>query len=193
MATNRGIFTINPFSLEPTRDNLQFLYSLFRVLIEGERYKLDFKEERQLYSAIERMYVLEPDQRTVSDLAEIVGELKDRLHRWARAGQYGFLFDNVKDTLMFSQFQTFNFNGWNDTPELDAAELPIGDADGLVRCRELNPVARGELLLGLTVYAHPGKPPRIIGHDRPLFSRLSEVSRANSSKRLVHSCPAQYR
>jgi len=37
---------------------------VFRVLIEGERYKLDFKEERQLYSAIERMYVLEPDQRT---------------------------------------------------------------------------------------------------------------------------------
>ena len=111
-------FTINPFSLEPTRDNLQFLYSLFRVLIEGERYKLDFKEERQLYSAIERMYVLEPDQRTVSNLAEIVGELKDRLHRWTRAGQYGFLFDNVKDTLTFSQFQTFNFHGWNDTPEL---------------------------------------------------------------------------
>jgi type IV secretion system protein TrbE len=111
-------FTINPFSLEPTRDNLQFLYSLIRVLIEGERYKLDFKEERQLYSAIERIYVLEPEQRTLSNLADIVGELKDRLHRWTRAGQYGFLFDNVKDTLTFSRFQTFNFHGWGDTPEL---------------------------------------------------------------------------
>jgi len=110
-------FTINPFSLEPTRENLQFLYSLFRVLIEGDKYKLDFKEERQLYSAIERMYVLEPDQRTVSNFAEIVGELKERLHRWTRAGQYGYLFDNVHDTLTFSRFQTFNFHGWNDTPE----------------------------------------------------------------------------
>lgn len=111
-------FTINPFSLEPTRDNLQFLYSLFRVLIEGDRYKLDFREERQLYSAIERTYVLEPDQRTVSNFAEIVGELKERLHRWTRAGQYGYLFDNARDTLTFSHFQTFNFHGWNDAPDL---------------------------------------------------------------------------
>jgi type IV secretion system protein VirB4 len=111
-------FTINPFSLAPIRENLQFLYSLFRVLIEGDRYKLDFKEERQLYSAIERMYVLEPDQRTLSNFAEIIGELKERLHRWTRAGQYGFLFDNVHDTLTFSRFQTFNFHGWNDSPDL---------------------------------------------------------------------------
>jgi type IV secretion/conjugal transfer VirB4 family ATPase len=111
-------FTINPFSLEPTRENLQFLYSLFQVLIEGNKYKLDFKEERHLYSAIERMYVLEPDQRTISNFGEIIGELKERLHRWTRAGQYGYLFDNVHDTLTFSRFQTFNFHGWNDTPEL---------------------------------------------------------------------------
>jgi len=111
-------FTINPFSLEPSRENLQFLYSLFRVLIEGERYKLDFKEERQLYSAIERIYVLEPEQRTLSNLGEIVGELKERLHRWTRAGQYGFLFDNAEDSLTFSRFQTFNFHGWSDSPEL---------------------------------------------------------------------------
>lgn len=111
-------FTINPFSLEPTRENLQFLYSLFRVLIEGNRYKLDFKEERHLYSAIERMYVLELEQRTVSNFAEIIGELKERLHRWTRAGQYGYLFDNATDTLTFSRFQTFNFHGWSDAPEL---------------------------------------------------------------------------
>jgi type IV secretory pathway VirB4 component len=44
-------FTINPFSLEPARENLQFLYSLLRVLIEGARYKLDFKEERQFLTS----------------------------------------------------------------------------------------------------------------------------------------------
>ena len=109
-------FMINPFSLEPTRENQQFLFSLFRVLIEGERYRLDFKEERQLYSGIERMYMLDREQRTVSNFAEIIGELKERLHKWTRAGQYGFLFDNVEDTLTFSRFQTFNFHGWNDAP-----------------------------------------------------------------------------
>ena len=46
-------FTINPFSLEPTKENLQFLFGLFRVLIEGnsQRYRLDFKEERRLWEA----------------------------------------------------------------------------------------------------------------------------------------------
>ncbi|HUZ97465.1 MAG TPA: DUF87 domain-containing protein [Edaphobacter sp.] len=113
-------FTINPFSLPQTKENLQFLFSFFRVLIEGngQRYLLDFKEERRLWDGIERVYMLEPDQRTVSNFANIVGELKERLHRWTRGGQYGFLFDNAEDTLSFSRFQTFNFHGWNDAPDV---------------------------------------------------------------------------
>ena len=113
-------FTINPFSLAPTKENTQFLFSFFRVLIEGngQRYRMDFKEERRLWDAIERIYVLEPEQRTVSSLGNIIGELKERLHRWTKAGQYGFLFDNAEDTLSFSQFQTFNFAGWGDAPEV---------------------------------------------------------------------------
>jgi type IV secretory pathway VirB4 component len=113
-------FSINPFSLPCGKENLQFLFSFFRVLIEGndERYRLDFKEERKLWEAIERTYLLEPGQRTVSNFANIIGDLKDRLHRWTRAGQYGFLFDNAEDTLSFKRFQTFNFHGWSDAPEV---------------------------------------------------------------------------
>jgi len=113
-------FTINPFSLPPGKNNLQFLFSFLRVLIEGneQRYRLDFKEERRLWDALERIYVLEPSQRTISNLANIIGELKERLHRWTRGGQYGFLFDNAEDTLSFSRFQTFNFHGWNDAPDV---------------------------------------------------------------------------
>jgi len=113
-------FTINPFSLTPSKENMQFLFSFFRVLIEGsdQRYRLDFKEERRLWDAIERVYMLEGGQRTVSNFVNIVGELKDRLHRWTRAGQYGFLFDNADDTLTFSRFQTFNFAGWGGSPDV---------------------------------------------------------------------------
>jgi type IV secretion/conjugal transfer VirB4 family ATPase len=113
-------FSINPFSLPPAKDNLQFLFSFFRVLIEGtgQGSRLDFKEERKLWDAIERLYVLEPEQRTLSNFSNIIGELKDRLYRWTKRGQYGFLFDNVEDTLSFSRFQTFNFQGWNDAPEV---------------------------------------------------------------------------
>jgi type IV secretion system protein TrbE len=113
-------FTINPFSLAPSKENQQFLFSFLRVLIEGneQRYRLDFKEEIRLWDAIERVYMLEAGQRTLSNLANIIGELKDRLHRWTRAGQYGFLFDNSDDTLSFCEFQTFNFAGWGDAPEV---------------------------------------------------------------------------
>ena len=45
------------------------------------------------------MYILEPEQRTIWNFANIIGELKERLHRWTRQGQYGFLFHNVEDTL----------------------------------------------------------------------------------------------
>src|SRR5215469_9445096 len=113
-------FTINPFSLPRTEENLQFLFAFFRALIEGidSRYQLDYREERKLWDGIERVYVLESEQRTVSNFANILGELKDRLHRWTRQGQYGFLFDNVEDTLSFSRFQTFNFAGWGDAPQV---------------------------------------------------------------------------
>jgi type IV secretion system protein TrbE len=113
-------FTINPFSLTRTEENMQFLFSFFRTLIEGNdaRHRLDYREERRLWDGIERVYVLEPGQRTISNFANILGELKDRLHRWTRHGQYGFLFDNAEDTLSFSRFQTFNFAGWGDAPQV---------------------------------------------------------------------------
>ena len=113
-------FTINPFSLPRTEENLQFLFAFFRTLIEGNdaRHRLDYRDERKLWDGIERVYVLEPEQRTVSNFANILGELKDRLHRWTRQGQYGFLFDNPEDTLSFSRFQTFNFAGWGDAPQV---------------------------------------------------------------------------
>ena len=114
-------FTINPFSLPPTKENLQFLFQLLprcSLKADEQRYRLDFKEERKLWEAVERVYLLEAGQRTISNFGNIIGELKERLHRWTRGGQYGFLFDNPGDTLTFSRFQTFNFAGWGDSPEV---------------------------------------------------------------------------
>jgi type IV secretion system protein VirB4 len=62
------------------------------VLIEGsgQRYRMDFGQERKLWDGIERIYVLEPEQRTLSIFCKIVGELRERLHRWIQGRQYGF-------------------------------------------------------------------------------------------------------
>jgi type IV secretion system protein VirB4 len=112
-------FTINPFSLEPTPENLNFLYLFLRVLIEaGGRYELTPDDEKALFAAIERAYKLPSEIRTLTNFASILGPLGERLHRWTQAGQFGYLFDNPQDTLTFSRFQTFNFDGWSDYPDI---------------------------------------------------------------------------
>ncbi len=112
-------FTINPFSLEPTHENQNFLYLFLRVLIEASgRYGLSPEDEKALFAAIERAYQLPAEIRTLTNFASILGPLGERLHRWTQAGQFGHLFDNVEDTLAFSRFQTFNFDGWSDYPDI---------------------------------------------------------------------------
>lgn len=112
-------FTINPFSLSATHENLNFLYLFLRVLIEaGGRYELTKTDEKALYAALERVYKLPGEIRTLTNFASILGPLGERLHRWTQAGQFGYLFDNVEDTLTLSRFQTFNFDGWTDYPDI---------------------------------------------------------------------------
>jgi type IV secretion/conjugal transfer VirB4 family ATPase len=112
-------FSINPFSLESTHENLNFLYLFLRVLIEaGGRFELTTADEKALYAALERIYKLPREIRTLTNFASILGPLGERLYRWTQAGQFGHLFDNVDDTLTFSRFQTFNFDAWSDYPDM---------------------------------------------------------------------------
>jgi len=112
-------FTINPFALAPDKRNFDFLFSLMRVLIEARgKYRLNATEERSLYTAVERIYKLDPKSRTLTNLAAMVGPLGELLQRWTRAGQFGHLFDNVEDTLNFRRFQTFNFDAMSLTPDV---------------------------------------------------------------------------
>jgi type IV secretion system protein VirB4 len=112
-------FSINPFSLAPTHENMNFLYLFLRVLIEaGGRYELSMADEKALFSAIERVYKLPDEIRTLTNFASILGPLGERLHRWTQAGQFGHLFDNKEDTLTFARFQTFNFDGWSEYPDV---------------------------------------------------------------------------
>ncbi|MGA7155256.1 MAG: DUF87 domain-containing protein [Acidobacteriaceae bacterium] len=112
-------FSINPFSLEPTHESLNFLYLFMRVLIEGQgKYTLTGDDEKALFAAIERAYKLPREIRTLTNFASILGPLGERLQRWTGKGQFGYLFDNAEDTLTFARFQTFNFDGWSDYPDI---------------------------------------------------------------------------
>ncbi len=62
--------TINPFVLAPTPENLHFLHAFVRVLLEGaDAYRLSDLEDRELYEAIENLYVLDATQRRLFTLA----------------------------------------------------------------------------------------------------------------------------
>lgn len=112
-------FQINPFCLEPTRENLHFLYSFARVLIESSGYRLTSNDERDLYEQIENVYELDQEHRRLFTLANILSRgLAHHLHKWVQGGQYGHLFDNAEDNLTLAQFQTFDFEGMDKYPQV---------------------------------------------------------------------------
>ncbi len=112
-------FTVNPFRLPPTKENLHFLFSFLKVLIESGGYSMTSNEERDLYEQIGNLYEVDPDQRRLFTLANILSRnLADHLRKWVEGGQYGPLFDNVEDTLSFAAFQTFDFEGLDKYPQV---------------------------------------------------------------------------
>jgi type IV secretion system protein TrbE len=113
-------FTINPFSLPPTKENLDFLALFVKVLLQGQQgVELDPATERELFHQIENLYSVDPSLRTLSVLANTLGrEVALRLSKWTRGGQFGFLFDNAEDTISFSRFQCFDFQRMSQYPDL---------------------------------------------------------------------------
>jgi len=93
-------FKINPFSLPPTKENLDFLALFLKVLIQGQRAgELDPATERDLFHQVENLYAVDPALRTLGVLANTLGhDIASRLSKWTRDGQFGFLFDNSEDT-----------------------------------------------------------------------------------------------
>ena len=112
-------FTINPFSLPLTKENLHFLYSFVRVLLESGGYEMTSSDERDLYEQIENLYQVEPTMRRLLTLRNIVSRrMSEHLHKWVEGGQYASLFDNVEDNLTFAHFQCFDFEGMDKYPQV---------------------------------------------------------------------------
>jgi type IV secretion system protein VirB4 len=105
--------SINPFALDPTPENLHFLHAFVRVLVEGTgASRLSDAEDRELYEAVENVYVLDASQRRLFTLANLLPRsLAARLSTWIEGGRYADLFDHVEDTLTVQRFQVFNLEG----------------------------------------------------------------------------------
>jgi type IV secretion/conjugal transfer VirB4 family ATPase len=113
-------FKINPFSLPPTKENLDFLALFLKVLIQGQRTgDLDPATERDIFNQVENLYAVDPALRTLGVLRNTLAhDISSRLAKWTRGGQFGFLFDNAEDTISFSRFQCFDFQSMSQYPEL---------------------------------------------------------------------------
>jgi type IV secretion system protein TrbE len=107
-----GQFRINPFSLAPTPENLEFLFSFVRLLVESDGYRMPDADSRELYEAICAVYHMEREQRRLLTLASISPKsVAQRLRRWIQGEQYGEWFDHVDDTVTFSELQYIDFEG----------------------------------------------------------------------------------
>jgi type IV secretion system protein TrbE len=113
-------FTINPFTLPPTKEHLHFLFSFVKVLLQSSgQYTLTLDDDRDLYEQIANLYEVDPDQRRLFTLANILRRpLGQHLQRWVQGGQYAGLFDHLEDTLTFAQFQCFDFAGLDKYPQV---------------------------------------------------------------------------
>ena len=116
---DRQTVTINPFCLDPTPANLQFLCAFVRVLIESSGEALARGDDQALYEAIETLYILDREQRRLFTLANILPRrLSHALQRWVEGGQHAAFFDNVADTVTLAPFQLVDFEGLDAVPSL---------------------------------------------------------------------------
>ncbi len=113
-------FKINPFCLPKTKANLDFLTLFIQVLADGQGgERLSTEDEQEIYQQIENLYSVDPELRTLGVLANTLPRsLSLRLRKWVEGGQFGFLFDNAQDTVSFSTFQCFDFQGMEQYPQI---------------------------------------------------------------------------
>ncbi|MPZ21329.1 MAG: DUF87 domain-containing protein [Luteitalea sp.] len=121
LTLDRQDCTINPFALPPTKDNLDFLANFIRVLLARD---LTDREHNELLQCLQNLYEFDPPARRLSTLARMLPlSFEEPLRRWVHPGLYADLFDNATDTLTFSQWQAFDFEGLERYPQVLEALL----------------------------------------------------------------------
>jgi type IV secretion system protein VirB4 len=112
---------INPFSLEPTEDNIKFLYSFVKLLLANGGAELEPEDDDVIHRAVQDMYLLDRENRRLSNLF-LPKKLDRYLSKWVGSGVYHAVFDNVEDSLSLSRVQCFDFQGVNNAHYADLIE-----------------------------------------------------------------------
>jgi type IV secretion system protein VirB4 len=112
---------VNPFALEPTENNIKFLYSFIKLLLTNGGAELEPEDDDVIHKAVQDMYLLDPSNRRLSNLF-LPKKLDRYLSKWVGKGIYNAIFDNVEDSLSLSRLQCFDFQGVNNAQYADLIE-----------------------------------------------------------------------
>lgn len=123
----------NPFMLPPNKRNVAMTKQLMKVLCTRNDASFTERDEQRLFKAVDRVFFeLEPENRVygVSRLLENLTEpttqeaqengLVIRLKKWARGGEFGWIFDNENDSFSIGDCDNFGIDG---TEFLDNADI----------------------------------------------------------------------
>jgi type IV secretion system protein VirB4 len=112
---------VNPFSLEPTENNTNFLYSFVKLLLSNAGAELSPEDEDVIHKSVQGMYHLEAHNRRLSNLG-LPKHLDRFMAKWVGKGVYAAIFDNVNDELSLARVQCFDFQGVNNSQYADLIE-----------------------------------------------------------------------
>ncbi len=112
---------VNPFALEPTENNIKFLYSFIKLLLTNGGAELEPEDDDVIHKAVQDMYLLDPENRRLSNLF-LPRKLDRYLSKWVGRGIYSAIFDNAEDSLSLSRLQCFDFQGVNNEQYADLIE-----------------------------------------------------------------------
>ena len=108
----RQTFRINPFVLPGTDENKTFLVQFVKALLAESGYECSGEDGEHIFSTISTVYRWEACDRRLGLFADgLRPNIKKAMRPWIGKGQFASVFDNEVDTLTFSDFQTFDFQG----------------------------------------------------------------------------------
>ena len=112
---------INPFQLEPTAENIQFLIGWTKRLIGRDGLQITPLDEQRIATAVEtvmsmpakyrRLAVLPQSLQTGDRVEDAQNSLTMRLSKWIETGPLAWAFDNEINTLDLNEFSNFGIDG----------------------------------------------------------------------------------
>jgi type IV secretion system protein VirB4 len=111
-------FSINPFQLEDSRANRQYLSMFIRVCMSTGGHRDTAEKNQLIYRDVTRILTTIPLEKRRLSCLELPHKMMVYLDPWIGDGQYAHVFDNETDTLSMGRFQCIDFSGLMDFKEI---------------------------------------------------------------------------